>query len=138
VTSPPTPLVELHIRAALGQNGAAYAARLESEHHAKPLEGIVSGTVRDAIVEAVVAALDELRWSSAVTIFVPAREDEASVRDMLDQGEPKRAAARHRFTVRFAWPGEVERELRTKARELAGKWERPEGEEPVEQTWRKE
>jgi hypothetical protein len=32
----------------------------------------------------------------------------------------------------------VEAELRKRARELAGTWEKPEGEEPVEQTWRRE
>jgi hypothetical protein len=52
-----------------------------------------------------------LNYSSAVTIYVPTGVTTESIRDMLDTGEPKRAASRHWGTVRFEWPGAIEIEL---------------------------
>jgi hypothetical protein len=138
MTAKPPPLIELHVAAAIGPNGAAYVARLESSGHAKRVEGLGSGSLRDALAAGIVDALDALKWSSAVTLLVPTGESVESIRDTLDRGEPKRAAARHRVEVRFAWPAQVERELLAQARELAGVRKRQSDGEPPEPTWRKD
>jgi hypothetical protein len=137
VTEKPPPLVDLHVAAALGSNGAAYAARLTSEGHTKTIDGLTSGTRRDTLREGIVAALDELKYSSAVTLFVPSGETVSSIRDMLNAGEPKRAASRHRIEVRFEWPAQVEREFASRARELASVPAREGSDEPGEPVWRK-
>jgi hypothetical protein len=134
----PPPLVDVHISAALGTNGAAYAVRLTSGNHTKAHESLTAGTLRDALRDGIVAALDALKYSSTVTLYVPTGETVTSIRDLLDVGEPKRAASRHRVTVRFEWPAQVDRELKARAREVVGPLTvtRDDTDEP-RKTWRK-